>query len=260
MLRFVVSLPIDPLLPEIIRGAARAPALVLEAPPGAGKRPVCRRRCWTSSRQDTGARTPPACRPPGGPARGLRAGERRWAKASATRFASSRCPGPGPGLLYMTEGVLIRRLHLRPTLDGISVVVLDEFHERHLDGDLALGPVAPSARHRTARSAPGGDVGHARRQPVGRLAGRAGAASRREAVPARDRLHASLRAARSKSGWPARSKRCWPKASKATCWFSCPAPPRSGGPCAPSGRWRGGATCWRCRSTATFRPSSRTAP
>jgi ATP-dependent helicase HrpB len=46
--------------------------------------------------------------------------------------------GPRTRLIYMTEGVLTRRLLRDPRLEGISCVVLDEFHERHLEGDLAL--------------------------------------------------------------------------------------------------------------------------
>ena len=38
----------------------------------------------------------------------------------------------------VTEGVLVRRLQRDPTLDGTSVVVLDEYHERSLEADLAL--------------------------------------------------------------------------------------------------------------------------
>ncbi len=46
--------------------------------------------------------------------------------------------GPKTRLRYMTEGVLNRRLTSDPTLRGVSTVILDEFHERHLEGDLAL--------------------------------------------------------------------------------------------------------------------------
>jgi len=50
--------------------------------------------------------------------------------------------GPRTRLRFMTEGVLTRRLAgdpcLKEGLRGVSAVVLDEFHERHLDGDLAL--------------------------------------------------------------------------------------------------------------------------
>ncbi len=41
-------------------------------------------------------------------------------------------------LLYVTEGVLLRRLLSRPTLEGVGAILFDEFHERHLDGDVML--------------------------------------------------------------------------------------------------------------------------
>jgi ATP-dependent helicase HrpB len=41
-------------------------------------------------------------------------------------------------LRFLTEGVLTRRLLADPQLKGVGCVVLDEFHERHLQADLAL--------------------------------------------------------------------------------------------------------------------------
>ncbi|WP_298629332.1 ATP-dependent helicase HrpB [uncultured Thermus sp.] len=41
-------------------------------------------------------------------------------------------------LLVMTEGLLLRYLLESPHLPGVSAVLLDEVHERHLEGDLAL--------------------------------------------------------------------------------------------------------------------------
>src|SRR4051794_24904746 len=41
-------------------------------------------------------------------------------------------------LWYVTEGILARRLLSDPELAGVGAVVLDEFHERHLPGDLSL--------------------------------------------------------------------------------------------------------------------------
>jgi ATP-dependent helicase HrpB len=41
-------------------------------------------------------------------------------------------------LRFLTEGVLTRRLITDPDLRGVGTVVLDEFHERHLETDLAL--------------------------------------------------------------------------------------------------------------------------
>ena len=45
---------------------------------------------------------------------------------------------PRTRLRFVTEGVLGRRLLADPRLGRMGVVVLDEFHERHLQGDLAL--------------------------------------------------------------------------------------------------------------------------
>src|SRR5205807_4864404 len=46
--------------------------------------------------------------------------------------------GPRTRLRFLTEGVLTRRLLSDPRLEGVACVVLDEFHERHLQADLAL--------------------------------------------------------------------------------------------------------------------------
>lgn len=42
----------------------------------------------------------------------------------------------------LTPGVLLRRLLGDPALDGVSAVILDEVHERSVDGDLLLGMLA----------------------------------------------------------------------------------------------------------------------
>lgn len=39
---------------------------------------------------------------------------------------------------FETEGILLRQLIADPTLHGISAVIFDEFHERHLYGDITL--------------------------------------------------------------------------------------------------------------------------
>lgn len=41
-------------------------------------------------------------------------------------------------ILYVTEGILLRQMQENPALPGVSALVFDEFHERHLEGDLAL--------------------------------------------------------------------------------------------------------------------------
>src|SRR4029079_14863664 len=41
-------------------------------------------------------------------------------------------------VVFATEGVVTRRLLSGPELRGVGAVLLDEFHDRHLQGDVAL--------------------------------------------------------------------------------------------------------------------------
>ncbi|MFN0079970.1 MAG: ATP-dependent helicase HrpB [Prosthecobacter sp.] len=41
-------------------------------------------------------------------------------------------------LSYVTEGVMLRQILEDPNLDRVGCICIDEFHERHLDGDLVL--------------------------------------------------------------------------------------------------------------------------
>jgi ATP-dependent helicase HrpB len=133
-----LHLPIDSLIPEILRQLRAAPQLVLEAPPGGGKT----------------TRVPPALLElSGGDVLVLE--PRRLAARLAARFVAAQLgepvgatvgyqvrfeevAGPTTRLRFLTEGVLTRRLLSDPLLKGVDTVVLDEFHERHLEGDLAL--------------------------------------------------------------------------------------------------------------------------
>jgi ATP-dependent helicase HrpB len=129
---------VDAILPEIIDSLRLHPNLVIVAAPGAGKT----------------TRVPPALL-------GLVSGEvvvlepRRIAARLAARRVAwelgepvgetvgyqirfEEAVGPRTRLRFVTEGVLTRRLLSDPHLKGVAAVVLDEFHERHLESDLAL--------------------------------------------------------------------------------------------------------------------------
>ncbi len=54
------------------------------------------------------------------------------------QFRFENVSSPRTRLRFLTEGMLMRRLLDQPELSGVSAVVLDEFHERHIHGDLAL--------------------------------------------------------------------------------------------------------------------------
>jgi ATP-dependent helicase HrpB len=132
------SLPIDPLIPELLNSIGRTPNLVLEAPPGAGKT----------------TRVPPALAARGAGQVLVLEPRRLAARLAARRVAAEmgeqvgetvgyqvrfeEVAGPRTRLMFVTEGILTRRLAGDPGLAGVDAVVLDEFHERRLDGDLAL--------------------------------------------------------------------------------------------------------------------------
>jgi ATP-dependent helicase HrpB len=46
--------------------------------------------------------------------------------------------GPRTRIRFVTEGILLRQMSFAPTLPGIGALVFDEFHERHLYGDISL--------------------------------------------------------------------------------------------------------------------------
>jgi ATP-dependent helicase HrpB len=41
-------------------------------------------------------------------------------------------------IIYVTEGILLRQMQENAMLPGVSALIFDEFHERHLEGDVAL--------------------------------------------------------------------------------------------------------------------------
>lgn len=65
--------------------------------------------------------------------RGVRLGEE---VGYQVRFESRS--GPRTRILLVTEGILLRRWMANPGLPGVGAVLIDEFHERHLYGDLLL--------------------------------------------------------------------------------------------------------------------------
>ena len=48
------------------------------------------------------------------------------------------CVSKGTRIRFVTEGILLRQMSFDPVLRGVNVLVFDEFHERHLYGDISL--------------------------------------------------------------------------------------------------------------------------
>ena len=90
-----------------------------------------------------------------------RGGARRRRGRLSGRF--ERAAAPATRLWFVTEGVLGRDLVRDPFLEDVGVVVLDEFHERHLQGDVALAVVRELQETVRPDLQAGRDVGDARR-------------------------------------------------------------------------------------------------
>ena len=135
------GLPIDAVVPELLDALRVASSVVLQAPPGAGKSTVLPLvlldEAWMRGR------------------RMLMLEPRRLAaRAVAQRMARTLNEGVGRTVGYrmrmdtrvsndtrievVTEGVLTRMLQNDPALEGVALVIFDEFHERSLQADLGL--------------------------------------------------------------------------------------------------------------------------
>jgi ATP-dependent helicase HrpB len=134
-------LPIDEVLPELLAALATTARVVLEAPPGAGKTTrvplALLDQAWTAGGRIL-----------------LLEPRRLAARAAAEQMARTlgeavgetvgyrirfdvRC-GPRTRIEVLTEGLLTRMIQDDPELPGVAAIVFDEFHERHLQGDLGL--------------------------------------------------------------------------------------------------------------------------
>ena len=134
-------LPIDAVLPQVRAALAGHGGAVLQAAPGAGKTTrvplALLQEPWLKGQ------------------RILMLEPRRLATRAAARFMAATLgekPGETVGfrvrlesqvsartrIEVVTEGILTRRLQHDPALDGVGLVIFDEFHERSLDGDLGL--------------------------------------------------------------------------------------------------------------------------
>ena len=143
MLSRKLVLPVDAILPEIIESLRRHPSLVIEAPPGAGKTTRVP-PALLGLMSDAGTSGQVVVLEPRRIAARLAARRVAWelneqpGETVGYQVRFEEAVGPRTRLRFVTEGVLTRRLLSDPSLNGVGAVVLDEFHERHLESDLAL--------------------------------------------------------------------------------------------------------------------------
>lgn len=134
------ALPIHAVLPDLLAALRERESAVLVAPPGAGK----------TTSVATALLSEPWC----GGSVILLSPRRVAARAAAERMADllGEAPGETVGyltrldskksartrVLVMTEAIFVSTILRDPELGGVSAVLFDEAHERHLDSDLGL--------------------------------------------------------------------------------------------------------------------------
>ncbi|HEX2079008.1 MAG TPA: ATP-dependent helicase HrpB, partial [Longimicrobium sp.] len=135
------TLPIESAVPELKAALASDGAAVLQAPPGAGKTTrvplALLDEPWMEGRRMVMLE----------PRRlAARAAARHMARLLGQdvggtvgyRVRMETRVGPATRIEVVTEGVLTRMLQSDPALDGVGLVIFDEFHERSLHADLGL--------------------------------------------------------------------------------------------------------------------------
>ena len=133
-------LPVASILPELLHALQQSPQVLLNAPTGAGK------STWLPLQilRDGGINGRILLLEPRRlAARNVaqRLAELLGEKPGETvgyRMRAETCVGPATQLEVVTEGILTRMIQHDPELSGVGLVILDEFHERSLQADLAL--------------------------------------------------------------------------------------------------------------------------
>ncbi len=138
--RMKPSLPIEPILPELLSALRRDGCAVLQAPPGAGKttrvplylleNDFCKGRILMLEPRRVATRAAAERLAQGlGESVGTRIGYRMRGESQTSK--STR-------IEVVTEGILTRMIQSDPELTGVDCVIFDEFHERSLHADLGL--------------------------------------------------------------------------------------------------------------------------
>lgn len=133
-------LPVASILPELLHALQQSPQVLLNAPTGAGK------STWLPLQilRDGGINGRILLLEPRRlAARNVaqRLAELLGEKPGETvgyRMRAETRVGPTTQLEVVTEGILTRMIQHDPELSGVGLVILDEFHERSLQADLAL--------------------------------------------------------------------------------------------------------------------------
>ncbi|MBI4350824.1 MAG: ATP-dependent helicase HrpB [Elusimicrobia bacterium] len=135
-----MSLPIQRSAGRIIEAAAKSRRLIISSPPGSGKSTKVPQllldRCGLKGRIAVLEPRRLAARMLADRVAKERGGTAGGEVGCRVRFEDRT--SPGSRIIFETEGILLRELVTDPQLKKYSAIILDEFHERHIHGDITL--------------------------------------------------------------------------------------------------------------------------
>jgi ATP-dependent helicase HrpB len=135
------DLPILEIQEELLETLTRHKRLVLTAPTGSGKSTQVPQMLRDGGLLGDGQVT--VLQPRRLPARMLAAwvAQSRGGKLGGEvgyQMRLDNVTSPATRIRYLTEGILLRQMLADPELPSVSAIIFDEFHERHLYGDITL--------------------------------------------------------------------------------------------------------------------------
>jgi len=135
------TLPITHVLPEVKTKLRDHATLVVQAPPGAGKTTALPLALldepWLEGQQMI-LLEPRRLAVRTSAARMAAMLEERVGERVGYQIKMDTKQSPRTRILIVTEGILARKLQHDPTLEGVGLIIFDEFHERSLHADLSL--------------------------------------------------------------------------------------------------------------------------
>lgn len=137
-MNFENPLPIDEHLPEILSHFEQFPRLLIEAEPGAGKSTRVPLALMKACEGQVILLQPRRLSSKNLASYLSRLNGTPLGDAIGFQVRGESRQSPQTQLLVMTQGLFLRKLLQDPELPGVSAVLMDEFHERHLEGDLVL--------------------------------------------------------------------------------------------------------------------------
>ena len=136
-----MSLPIHELREKIAESLQRHNRLILQAPTGSGKSTQVPQMLLDAGLLGAGEVVVLQPRRLATRMLAARVAQERAVKLGdevGYQIRLDRVTGPKTRIRFVTEGVLLRQMLESPQLKGVAAIVFDEFHERHLYGDITL--------------------------------------------------------------------------------------------------------------------------